>query len=134
MPLDPPIVRPPGFPHSLGPLTTPGHCIACYALHFASTDSLFRPYCKKGIAMLLPIRELPRKLYTLLTGNDPRCRSFRTNIHSFKICALERVTVPELGLEFSTGDSIDFFESRKYKWCLLQLFNSNEQAPKQRLF
>lgn len=36
-------------------------------------------------------------------------------VHNFRTCALKRVTVPELGLDFSAGDSIDFFESWKYK-------------------
>ena len=33
--------------------------------------------------MLPLIREPPRELYTLLTGDDPRCRSFRANIRAY---------------------------------------------------
>jgi hypothetical protein len=88
-PADPPIVRPFGFlsrlrpapPHSLGLLT--GRCTACNALHFAFTDGLFEPCCKKGDVVLPLIREPPRELYTLLTGDDPRCRSFRANIRAY---------------------------------------------------
>lgn len=36
-------------------------------------------------------------------------------VHNFRTCALKRVKVPELGLDFSAGDSIDFFESWKHK-------------------
>jgi uncharacterized SAM-dependent methyltransferase len=36
-------------------------------------------------------------------------------VHRFSICALKHVKVPDLGLDFSPGDSIDFFESWKYK-------------------
>jgi uncharacterized SAM-dependent methyltransferase len=36
-------------------------------------------------------------------------------VHNFRTRALKSVKVPELGLDFSAGDSIDFFESWKYK-------------------
>jgi uncharacterized SAM-dependent methyltransferase len=35
-------------------------------------------------------------------------------VHNFSICALKDVEVPELGLDFSSADSIEFFESWKY--------------------
>lgn len=36
-------------------------------------------------------------------------------VHNFRTCALKSVTVPELGIDFSAGDTLDFFESWKYK-------------------
>lgn len=57
--------------------------MACNSLYFASTDSLFEPYYKKGSVVLPFVCEPPRELYTLLTGNDPCCYSFRTNIYTY---------------------------------------------------
>jgi uncharacterized SAM-dependent methyltransferase len=41
-------------------------------------------------------------------------------VHNFRTCALKRVTVPELGLDFSAGESIDFFESWKHKPAVMR--------------
>jgi hypothetical protein len=97
-PVDPPIVRPFGFlsrlrpalPHTLGPLAA--RCTACSALYFRSADGLFVPCCKKGDVVLPSIREPPPYLKYLLTGDDPLCRSFRTNLRVYN-CAFAFTSV-----------------------------------------
>jgi hypothetical protein len=81
-PIDPPLIRPPGFlsrfrpapPHTLGRLT--GRYTACGALHFYPIDNVFKACYKKGDILLLQIYRPPPYLYYLFIGDDPLYRSF----------------------------------------------------------
>jgi hypothetical protein len=63
-------------------------CQCCCALHFifldqTASDKLFEICCKRGDAVLDPLRTPPAKLRALLEAQDPRGRAFRQNIRAY---------------------------------------------------
>ncbi|PMD18326.1 hypothetical protein NA56DRAFT_577463, partial [Hyaloscypha hepaticicola] len=85
-------------------------CMACGALHFSLSDSLFEPCYKKGDIVLSPIREPPLYLYYLFTGNDPLYRAFQTNIRVYN-CAFAFTLIgykKDMRIDFSCG--IQYFQ------------------------
>jgi hypothetical protein len=91
----------PASSHTLRPLAA---CYTAYsALHFASTDGRFKPCYKKGDIILPPVCEPFLYLIYLLTGDDPLCYSFCTNIRAYN-CALAFTFI-----SYKKDARIDFF-------------------------
>jgi hypothetical protein len=62
-------------------------CQYCTALHFiqeqTASDKLFELCCKRGDAVLDPVRTPPAELRALLEAQDLRGRAFRQNIRAY---------------------------------------------------
>lgn len=78
----------PEDPHSLGPMNH--ECSHCGALHFLDEAVnprarvlVFEKCCKKGAAILEPVKSSPPFLRCLFTGQDPRARLFRKHIREY---------------------------------------------------